>query len=286
MSKLPSLADQIEKWKEMVKTKDDSSTDDKQTTWNPLDAAERVSTPSRETVPVPMSHSLPTVDEFLAHCCRSECGALANRILKKLLPSLQHPPSTYPLCSIANPDIYSTFPHHSGFGYLIPGVTMQSFPIFDASMLSDTVSSCMNDISRLNDNIVTVFKGPISTPNHLPIASRPGIAVTLHPSLPDFILEGIAHYLLQTVAIQSLLEDQEKIPSLTKEFCEGTIRSLAVASIYFAGKVQPSSSNSFMISCRLKLRVVILTSNLWFKSLKKFLFKLPSRLHHQLLLCH
>jgi hypothetical protein len=293
MSKLPSVADYTEKWKEIVNTQPDVNqtgrkeigkstdrpeADANQTAWNPVDITERVTSPLESHLP-PTSHSQPTVVEFLSNCCRSECGNLVNRILKKLLPSLRQTPSAYPLCFIQPPDSLS---QHSGLvGYQIPGVTVEASPIFDASKLADSLSSSLNGIAKLDDIIVSSFQCLAPTPNRLPLATPPGVAVICHPVLPDFILEGIAHYLLQTVAIESFLEDQEKITTLhlTKDVCETIIRTLAVASIYFAGKVRQTTFFFLMIGHRLSLQVVIWISNPWLNLLRNFLFKLLSHSH-------
>jgi hypothetical protein len=214
-----------------------------------IDANGGAISPSPDTFSMKSSNSPQpplTLRDFISQSCPDECGFLVNRILKKVLPALRQPPSSYPLCSIDESRLTAQSeelcrslefaPHRS------------SATIGQHSSFADTPPfAAAGSHRRMPYHLER--RGNHQAPYHphnghypqQPSGVLPAPTVNLHPSIPDFILEGTAHHILHSFAIPSSLEDEAKDDSLpmTKELCELTIRSLAVASICLAGKVMP-----------------------------------------------
>ena len=86
---------------------------------------------------------------------------------------------------------------------------------------------------------------PPGLPPYIPLQSQATETIaTINPSVTDFIVESIAHYILQTFSLQcynfeSLKKDllNEETSSIDIEKFELVIRAISVASIFLAGKV-------------------------------------------------
>lgn len=226
MSRLTSVSDQLETWRGIVSSAqpitspaESNQQSTGETNGENLSPSPEPSLPSSNTLQLTMS-------EFISQSCPEECGCLVNRILKKVLPALRQSPSSYPLCSadMSLPEQKEEILRPLELGPQSQSVTKNSrcsYPVPPSPR-------------RMN----------LSTPNglHPPSQTHQSPKINLHPSIPDFILEATAHHILHSFAIFSILEDEERDHSipLTKEHCELVVRSLAVASIYVAGKVAES----------------------------------------------
>lgn len=204
MSRIPSVADHLEIWKEMVKAAPPTPTPP-----TPKKITHGNLSPSPEVGLILNTTPQVTLSQFLMQYCPDECGILANKILKKLLPALRQHPSSYPLCSVENASLLDPCsPQH------VAGHTVE----LDSNRAG--MPSCIASHPKTPS-------APLNTSE-----------ILLHPSIPDFILEGIAHFVLHTFAIPTYREEKiDQNTPVTKELCESLIRSLTVSSIYLAGKV-------------------------------------------------